>query len=63
MEPGSQATTVNKSVTIGSVGELHAEDFRRELRQQPRQEIRHDRFARHDRYEKRQDRWEVRHYY
>jgi hypothetical protein len=54
----------NESVIVRLVGELHAEGFHREVRQQPRQEIRHDRrAARRDRYEKRQDHWEVRHYY
>ncbi len=59
--PSSQAATVNSTFIVQPTASLHAENFRREVRQE-RREIRHDRHAirhegramRHERHEHRE---------
>ncbi len=63
MAPSSQAANVTGSTILNPVGELHAEGFRREMRQERREIRRHRQAIRRDRREIRHDRREMRHHY
>jgi hypothetical protein len=59
--PNSQAASVNGSTIANPTGELHAEGFHREMRQDRHEIHRERRDVRHDRREMRQHRRDVRH--